>query len=323
MSLTLQFLATGESQQSLSFSYRIGKATVSKIVRETCDAIYEVLRSKYLRTPTTADWVSIAEDFEQMWNLPNVIGALDGKHIRITCPADTGTQYHNYKGFFSLQFLAMCDARYCFTMFDIGQYGSNNDTGVLKTSLFGKRFESETMNIPTPRSVLGCRFDPLPYFIVGDEIFPLKTWLMRPYPGQLMEEQKIYNYCHSRVRRVIENAFGILCTRFRIFYVPINASVENIESYAKAAIALHNYLRQTENSLYCPQGFVDTETASGDIVPGHWRAINENNALLSNLPNAHGSRYSDDAKDMREALKDYVNSDIGQLSWQLDHVRRT
>ena len=70
---------------------------------------------------------------------------------------------------------------------------------------------------------------------------------MRPYPGQLVEDQKVYNYRHSRARRVIETAFGILCTRFRIFYVPINASVENIGSYAKAAIALHNCLRQTEN----------------------------------------------------------------------------
>ena len=176
------------------------------------------------------------------WNLPNIIGALDGKHIRITC--------HNYKGFFSLQFLAMFDARYCVTLFDIGQYGSNNHTGVLKDSVFRKMFEVGSMNIPAPRSVLGCIFDPLPYFLVADEIVPLKTWLVRPYPGQLSEEQKVYNYRHSRARRVIENAFCILCTRFRIFYVPINAAVENIECYVKAAVVLHNYLRQTENPLY-------------------------------------------------------------------------
>ena len=116
LSLTLRFLATGESQQSLSFSYRVGKATVSKILRETSDAIYNALSPIYLSTPSTNDWIEIAKDFEEIWNLPNVIGALDGKHIRITCPPETGTQYHNYKGFFSLQFLAMCDARYCFTL---------------------------------------------------------------------------------------------------------------------------------------------------------------------------------------------------------------
>ena len=30
--ITLRFLATGETQQSLSFSYRVGRATVSNIV---------------------------------------------------------------------------------------------------------------------------------------------------------------------------------------------------------------------------------------------------------------------------------------------------
>ena len=190
LSVTLRFLSTGESQQSLSFSFRICRATVSKIVCETSEAIYKVLSPIYLTPPSIDGWVKIAQEFEELWNLPHVIGALDGKHIRIVCPSETGTQFHNYKGFFSLQFLAMCDARYCFTMFDLGQYGSNNDTGILKNSLFGKKFESGRMNTTGPRSLPDCRFDPLPDF-VGDEIFPLKTWLMRPYPGKLTEEQKV------------------------------------------------------------------------------------------------------------------------------------
>ena len=40
LALTLRYLATGESRQSLSFSYRVGKATVSKIVSETSSSIY-------------------------------------------------------------------------------------------------------------------------------------------------------------------------------------------------------------------------------------------------------------------------------------------
>ena len=116
LSLTLRFLATGESQQSLSFAYRIGKATVNNILRETSDAIYKLVAPAYLRPPSTKeDWIAIANDFENIWNLPHVIGAIDGKHIRIMCPAHTGAQFHNYKGIFSLQFLAVCDTRYCFT----------------------------------------------------------------------------------------------------------------------------------------------------------------------------------------------------------------
>ena len=46
--ITLRFLSSGESQQSLTFSFRVGKATVSKIVSETCIVIYETLFDDYL-----------------------------------------------------------------------------------------------------------------------------------------------------------------------------------------------------------------------------------------------------------------------------------
>ena len=39
LTITLRFLETRDSQQSLSFSYRLGKATVSKFISATCKAI--------------------------------------------------------------------------------------------------------------------------------------------------------------------------------------------------------------------------------------------------------------------------------------------
>ena len=275
LAVTLRFFASGESQQSLSFAYRMGKSTVSNILKETCDAIYQVLSPTYLRPPAShEDWLAISKEFEEQWNLPHVIGALDGKHIRIQCPQETGTLFHNYKGFFSIVLLALCDANYCFTLIDIGQYGSNNDSGVLANSEIGKRFDAGTAKLPPSASLEGCSYDPLPYFIVGDEIFPLKTLLMRPYPGKMIkEEQSAYNYRHSRAKQVIENTFGILVSCWRLFNMSIIAKVENIQTYVKAAIVLHNYLRQTENSIYCPAGFVDSENSSGQIKPGQWREL--------------------------------------------------
>ena len=50
LAVTLQFLASGESKQSLSFAYRIGKSTLSRKLRETCDAIFSALKDPYLKT---------------------------------------------------------------------------------------------------------------------------------------------------------------------------------------------------------------------------------------------------------------------------------
>ena len=133
-------------------------------------------------------------------NLPHVVGAIDGKHIRIQCPKQSGTIFHNYKGFFSFVLLAIFDARYCLLLFDVGQYGSNNDAGVLANSSIGKKIVEGEMNIPPPRHLEGCLLNPLPYYLVGDEIFSLKTWLMRSYPGQPSEEERILHYRLSCAR---------------------------------------------------------------------------------------------------------------------------
>ena len=115
----------------------------------------------------------------------------------------TGIWYYNNKGFYSIVLLAVCDSNYCFTLFDLRHYGSNSDSGVLAKSKIGE-------TIPAPSTYMTCDFDSLPCFLVGDEIFPLKTWLMRPHPGKLIKKQRIFDHLFSRTRRNIENPFGIL-----------------------------------------------------------------------------------------------------------------
>ena len=79
---------------------------------EVCEAIYRRLASLYLRSPRAEDWQAAAADFLEVWQLPNCIGAIDGKHVALQKPSDTGTLYHNYKGFCSIVLLAVADARY-------------------------------------------------------------------------------------------------------------------------------------------------------------------------------------------------------------------
>ncbi|XP_017485759.1 PREDICTED: uncharacterized protein LOC108374284 isoform X2 [Rhagoletis zephyria] len=64
-----------------------------EIVAETCDALWEILGPIYLSIPKKDEWKRIAIDFNSMWNLPNCIGAIDGKHINIFCPSNSGSLF--------------------------------------------------------------------------------------------------------------------------------------------------------------------------------------------------------------------------------------
>lgn len=321
--ITLRYLASGESQQSLSFAFRVGKATVCKIVREGCVALWEALNATFLTHPkTTADWVNHGEEFYQEWAVPNCLGALDGKHISTEFPQNAGSAFFNYKNCHSLVLMAICDARYCFTFVNIGSYGGENDSSVFQQSEFGRAFDQIPTKFGIPAgSNYGGRT--LPYVLIGDDIFPLKPWLIKPYPGKkLQEEQRVYNYRLSRARRTIENAFGILAARWRIFRRPIKANVDLVYNITRACLCLHNYLRLTENASYIPSGFIDSEDSSGIIIPGSWRnVVREDNISLTNHPKIGGNRYTFEAEKTQKSFKDYFNSEAGSVPWQLNYVR--
>jgi len=73
--------------------------------------------------------------------------------------------------------MTICDAHYNFTLVDIRDYGSNNDSGVLSHSEVGKAVEDGSINFPKTEHLEGCDLPLLPYFLVGDETFGLKAWL--------------------------------------------------------------------------------------------------------------------------------------------------
>ena len=93
-----------------------------------CKAILCEFQKEYLIYPTVPeDWKSIEEKFRNRWNVPHPVGALDGKHIAIRKPWKSGSEYFNYKGYFSLVLLALVDAEYKFLWVNVGASGSSSD----------------------------------------------------------------------------------------------------------------------------------------------------------------------------------------------------
>jgi len=93
--VTLRYLVTGDAQTTIAASYRMSRSSVSRIVKETSDALWSGLMDNgYLKAPEKeSDWLAIADDFERKWNFGNCIGAIDGKHVIMQAPARSGSQF--------------------------------------------------------------------------------------------------------------------------------------------------------------------------------------------------------------------------------------
>lgn len=226
----------------LHHSYQHGISTISGIVKDTCHQIYKALREICLPELKKEDWLKIAQGFATNANFPNCLGAIDGKHVRIIKPPKSGSLYYNYKKFFSIVLLAICDSNYKFIFIDVGSYGKASDSQIFKDSDFFKKLQDNSLNIPssTPITENGL---PLPYVFVGDEAFGISHFIQRPYSGNyLNKQQKIFNYRLSRARRYIECTFGIMTNKWRILHRPINVDVSFATDIVQSICVLHNFL---------------------------------------------------------------------------------
>lgn len=288
--------------RTISFSYRLGHSTVYNIIMETCKIIGNVLLKEMMPKPTEEMWKSISADIYTIWNFPNCIGALDGKHITIQAPPNSGSLFYNYKKHFSIVLLALVDAHYNFIAVNVGSYGKDSDGGILAKSTLGRGLERGTLSIPGQTALPNTSVE-LPYVIVGDEAFPLKSYLMRPYPGQNLDNSKrIFNYRLSRIRRVVENAFGILSQRFRIYNRRIQATPQNVDHIVLATCILHNFIKMFDCNTY---NYEAESTVSS--------------TNMENLP-FQGGNASRGAFQVREEFKKFFNSEVGSVPWQEERI---
>ena len=128
---TIRHLASVHKYPGFMYNFRVAKNTITLLIPEVCQASIEEYKDEVIKFPTIPDeWSRIAEEFKNIWNVPHACGALDGKHVAIRCPPNSGSWYHNYKGFFSEVLLALAGADYKFHWIDCGGLGSMADAQI-------------------------------------------------------------------------------------------------------------------------------------------------------------------------------------------------
>jgi len=169
---------------------------------------------------TKAEWVETSNKFNAMWNFPNCLGAIDGKHCSLKCPKNAASLFYNHKvnselimqtnvyisqtdsskkllqGFHSLILMAVADAEYKFAYFDIGAYGSESDSGVFQSCGFGEALDAAKLDLPDDSAVFGKK---IPFAFIADDAFTLSSRILKPYkPSRkhptLSNSERIFNY---------------------------------------------------------------------------------------------------------------------------------
>lgn len=314
LAMTLEYLASGSLQRHIASNYRVSKSSFGNIIAEVCDALCNSLKDQF-ENCSNSKWVDISNDYNARWNLPNCIGAIDGKHIAIKCPANAASLFYNYKGFHSILLMAVCDAQYRFTFVDVGAYGSEGDAGVFSNCSMGKKIIKNKLKLPDDATIGSVK---VPYYFIADDAFPLMERIMKPYvptkQTALTEEETIFNYRLSRARRCIENSFGILCSKWICLSRTMFCNPDKAQKIVSACIVLHNYLKNNSGETYCPKTYADYYNDQGILVEGEWRK--RPITILQPINKSVVVSTDSKAKIMRDHLKNYVNSPQGAAEWQ-------
>ena len=182
--------------------------------------------------------------FRTRWNVPHAVGAIDGKHTTMKNPKKTGI-YYNYKGFFSMVLLALVDAEYRFLWIDCGSSGSLSDAQIINRSELRRMIEDGTLGLPASES-LGKGGPDLHYFLLCEDAFASMPWIVKPCSRRPLTREERIKTTGSPKKRVVENAFGILVSRFRVLLGTMEQRPRVVRDIVYTCVVLHNMMRSPQ-----------------------------------------------------------------------------
>lgn len=111
---------------------------------------------------------------------------------------------------------------------------------------------------------------------------------------------------------------GILSSRFRILFIPLDASPDKAVKIVHATCVLHNMLCSVKDNIYNPPGYADVVLPGGIIVDGFWRQNNQLADMRAALPRRH----TESATYARNTYMEWCSKE-GMVDWQDNHINRT
>ena len=196
--LALRYFATGSFQSLVGDSIQVHKSTVCRTVRSVALSLCRRINT-FVGFPSQPDQQIIArQKFFNIAGFPDVLGCVDGTHIRIKTPTEHENVFVNRKGYHSINAQIVCDADLKITNCVIKWPGSKHDSYILRQSRLWGEFEAGTY----------------PGRLLGDSGYPLRPWLMTPYLNPANNHEERYNSAHIKNRNAVERCIGVLKKRW-------------------------------------------------------------------------------------------------------------
>ncbi|XP_018568585.1 putative nuclease HARBI1 [Anoplophora glabripennis] len=228
--ITLMYFASNSHMVTISDVGKMNKSTVCRIIKRVSNAIARLYRDYIIFPRNELEVNQTKNKFFDIASFPNVIGAVDGTHIRILSPGgDDAEIFRNRKNYFSINVQVISNAYLEITDLVARWPGSVHDVTIFNNSIIRRQFEN------------GQHPD---CFLLGDSAYAMKDYLLTPLQNPRTEPEQLYNESHIRTRGAVEKLFGIWKRRFPILAYGCRLKLDNILTIIVATAVLYNIAKK-------------------------------------------------------------------------------
>lgn len=177
--ITLWYIATQDTTHNIADRFNVTESSVVRCRDRVFSVFLTHLKQQFIIWPTNNIRQEVVDAFRRKANFPDVLGAIDGTHIKIRAPKENTDVHIHRKGYHSIVLQGVCREDLRFTQVLAGWPGSCHDARVLRNSYLWEN------------GIHLCGNGHL----LGDGAYPLRTWLITPYRdnGHLTPQKRAFN----------------------------------------------------------------------------------------------------------------------------------
>jgi DDE superfamily endonuclease len=224
----LYYLGSKNTVFEVSQKFGIGEGTFYSYWNRVQKAIRQDIKADVIQWPSAGKKAVIKADIYEKSRLTDCVGFIDATQVPLLqAPIKDCETYWNRKKRYSINVQATCDHLGIFTSYVIGWPGSVHDSKIFWSS-----------DISVHHRQLFANHE----YLLADAGYAITSYCITPFRGLPARQQQTFNSRVSKVRRIIEQAFGRLKNRWPMLKELRANNKRMICAVIEICFILHNFL---------------------------------------------------------------------------------